>query len=321
MKSKFTIDEQIEHMKKKGVKFELFIEDQAKQFLQYNTYYFKFKSYAKSFERKKDGTFVNLDFAYLVELSKLDAHLRYFIIHLSLDIEHMLKTKLICDVTNNRDCDGYHITESFLKRYPFINQSIKRKMNDSASADLIYKYDNQWPIWELIEVLSFGEFIKLYSMYYEIYEDEASKEIISLLIPLKFLRNAAAHNNCLLNSLRIPYEHTHLKDIKTINKTRVLTEKVSKIKSIGKASRKKKLTNPIIHDFVASLFLFDQICTSIPIKRDTYTRLDKLFRARMIQHKEYFSKDLIFTSTYDFMIKIIDFLESGMYNTVSEQKQ
>lgn len=53
MKSKFTIDEQIEHMKKKGVKFELFIADQAKQFLQYNTYYFKFKSYAKSFERKK----------------------------------------------------------------------------------------------------------------------------------------------------------------------------------------------------------------------------------------------------------------------------
>ena len=67
----------------------------------------------------------------------------------------------------------------YIKFFCGINhQSIKRKMNDSASADLIYKYDNQWPIWALIEVLSFGEFIKLYSMYYEIYKDGASKEII-----------------------------------------------------------------------------------------------------------------------------------------------
>lgn len=52
-KKKITIDEQIEHIKSKNIKFEIMSENEAKKFLTYNTYYFKLKSYAKSFERKK----------------------------------------------------------------------------------------------------------------------------------------------------------------------------------------------------------------------------------------------------------------------------
>ena len=108
MKNKITIDNQISHMKSKGIKFNIMSEDDAMNFLSQNTYYFKFKSYGKAFERNK-GNFVNLDFAYIVELSKLDAHLRSFIIQLSLDTEHLLKAELIKDVTENEYTDGYAV--------------------------------------------------------------------------------------------------------------------------------------------------------------------------------------------------------------------
>ena len=41
MKNKITIDDQINHMKSKGVKFNVMSEDEAKDFLLYKTYYFK----------------------------------------------------------------------------------------------------------------------------------------------------------------------------------------------------------------------------------------------------------------------------------------
>ena len=49
MKNKITIDEQIDHMKSKNIKFQITSEDEAKDFLSTRTYYFKLKSYAKSF--------------------------------------------------------------------------------------------------------------------------------------------------------------------------------------------------------------------------------------------------------------------------------
>ena len=147
MKNKITIDDQIQHMKSKGIKFYIMSENDAKDFLSYKTYYFKLKSYAKSFQTMNTcSNYLKLDFAYLVELSTLDAHLRQFIMNLSLSIEHSLKTKLIRDFTNNPNEDGYSIISDFINQYPFILQNIDTKRKDSACADLICKYHPNWPI-------------------------------------------------------------------------------------------------------------------------------------------------------------------------------
>lgn len=308
MKKKITIDDQIQHMKSKGIKFTIMSEDDAKDFLSQNTYYFKFKSYGKAFEKNK-GTFVNLDFAYIVELSKLDAHLRSFIIQLSLDTEHLLKAELIKDITENKYADGYTICKTFLECNTYIKNKIEKMKQNSASADLIYKYHPNWPIWALIEILSFGDFIRLYRFYYDMYQLNRDQKKIDLLMSLKFLRNASAHNNCLLNSLRIPYTHTHMNDKNGITKTSSLMKTLTAIPTIGQASRQKKMNNPIVHDFVASLFLFDYVCSSEAIRKQTFEKLDDLFRKRFVEHKDYFIQDTIFTSYYEFIIKIIDFLE------------
>ncbi len=308
MKNKITIDEQIQHMKSKGIKFNIMSEDDTKNFLSYRTYYFKFKSYTKAFEKNK-GIFVNLDFAHIVELSKLDAHLRSFIIQLSLDTEHLLKVELIKDVTENEYSDGYTVCKEFLESNLKIKNKIEKMKHNSANADLIYKYQDNWPIWALIEILSFGDFISLYKFYYKIYNLNRNQNKIDLLMSLKFLRNASAHNNCLLNSLRIPYTHTHVNYESEITKTNSLMKALSTVPSIGHSSRKKKMCNPIVHDFVASLFLFNYVCTNKATKDKTFKKLDYLFKDRFVKHKDYFCQDTIFTSYYEFIIKIIDFLE------------
>ena len=321
MKNKITVDEQIDHMKSKGIKFYIMSENDAKDFLSYKTYYFKLKSYAKSFQKMNScDAYLNLDFAYLVELSTLDAHMRQFIMELTLSIEHSLKTKLIRDFTDNKSEDGYIIIKDFLKKYPFVIQNIENKKFDSACADLIYKYHPNWPIWAIIEVLTFGDFIKLFQFYYLRYPDSEASKINNYLWSVKFIRNAAAHNNCLLNSLRKPYVHTHLSKNNKIIPTKYLQVSIANIAKLNKNAKKRILSNPVTHDFIASLFLFDLVCKSYPMKCDIYNKLIDLMKVRFLRHKEYFEKDLLLVSSYRFIIKIIDFLNPIVYNTNEEQK-
>ncbi len=319
MKKKISVTKQIEHLKAKNVSFEIMSEESALQFLSNNTYYFKIKSFLKVFNKKIDGTYINVDFAYLVELSKLDTHLREFIIQLSLDIEHMLKVKLINDITNDNTQDGYTIVTNLFTQYPRIHDNILNKTHNSATSDLIYKYENEgWNIWSLIEVLSFGDFIKLYKLYYS----DKNDITIDLLWSLKFIRNAAAHNNCLLNSLKIPYSRSNLSYKGTITPTKRLTTFISRIPSLKHSrSRTKKLSNPVIHDFLASIILFDLICSSPAIYKKTIKNLNNLFKVRFIQNKEYFIKDLYLVSVYNLCIKVIDFIEEKNNNISEEQKQ
>ena len=311
MRPKHTIQEQINDFKNKNIKFTIMSEDCAIQYLSYNTYYFKLKSFAKSFEfNKVKRQYINLDFAYLVELSKLDMYLREYIIKLSLDAEHFLKVKFMNDLTNNDDEDGYSIVNVFFTKYPYLYKNIEAKKNDSACADLIHKYSDKWAAWNIIEVLSFGDFIKLFQLYYNVYPDKEAQVIVHLLWPLKFIRNASAHNNCLLNTLRKPYLHTHLFNYekKEIEPNKELVLLLANVPGISKNTRKKKLSNPVVHDFVASLFLFDKACSSEVLKKKQFFNLKELIDDRFCAHKEYFISDNVFTSNYDFIKKIVDYL-------------
>ena len=310
MKTKSTIVEQINNMKMKGIKFEIMSEEEATSYLQNNTYYFKIKSYAKSFEiKKKDNQYINLDFAYLVELSKLDMYLRNFIMQLALSCEHFLKVQLVRDVTKNKHEDGYNIITLFLKKYPYVCSNIKNKKNNSACADLIYKYEHNWSLWSIIEVLSFGDFIKLFDLYYATYPTRTNQNNKCLLWSLKYIRNAAAHNNCLLNSLRTPYHYTHLQIIdEVVQPAKELVSQMAIINGISKKVRKKKLANPVIHDFIGSLFLFDDICTSSSLKLRTYEELIKLLNKRFKRNKEYFAHDNLILSYYEYVKKTVDYL-------------
>lgn len=48
LRKKYSVYQQIENLKNKNIKFEIMDEHSALQYLTYNTYYFKIKSFAKS---------------------------------------------------------------------------------------------------------------------------------------------------------------------------------------------------------------------------------------------------------------------------------
>lgn len=311
LKSKYSIDEQLKNLEDKNVQFNIMSKEEAREYLQNNTYYFKLKSYEKSFEyNATKHQYINLEFAYLVELSKLDMYLRELIIRISLHTEHFLKVESIDDLTKNEKEDGYHVVRELFSKYPFMVDHINQKKYNSACADLIHKYENNWAAWNLIEVLSFGDLIKLYELYYSLYPEQSNEVASDLIWPLKFIRNASAHNNCLLNTLRKPYVYTHLYDKKrrTIIVNKRLVSLLSSVPTISKNNRKKKITNPIIHDFVASLFLFDEICTSQVFKMKIFTEVKEFVDGRLIKNKEFFNFDNVFATIYDFIRNVVDYL-------------
>ena len=308
-KVKLSFDEQIADLKSKNVKFELFSEEDAKKFLQYNNYYFKLKSYARNYvkysKKELENKYVNLDFAYLVELSTLDMYFRRLIVGLCLDIEHLLKTRFMRDVTNNDKEDGYNIVNYYINSDYSLLTNLFSDKDKSATSELIQKFkenESRIPVWSLIETLSFGRFIELYSLYYG---TDGGHYYTSYLGSIKFLRNAAAHNTCLLNSLRKPYS------IK-INKNMDIMDALTKSKKF-QTSYRSKMENPVVHDFVVLLFVYYDITNTSANRsmRDKgMQRVKTFFRETMLRNKSYFEKNDVLVENYSFLCQIVDYLEN-----------
>lgn len=268
---------------------------------------FKLKSYGKNYDKytatTKRGQYINLEFSYLQELSIIDMHLRKVIIAMALDIEHTLKTRLLYDLSQNDAENGYHIVNLYLGTNYLRVKALHDKIGTSAASDLIQRKlhnKDQYALWEIVEVLSFGEFVDVYQLYYSTYPSKES-DYSSYLWSIKFLRNAAAHNNCLLNSLKAPYQ------IK-IHKTKEILFEISKIKTISSNAWDKWMANPVIHDFVVLIFVYVKLIKSAGVKQSGINNLLWLFNERMIKHKEYFLKNNSILESYRFTVKIVNYL-------------
>lgn len=87
-------------------------------FLRESNFFFKVEAFAKSFSRYTNpdsehfGSYINLDFAYLAELTRLDHHLRETVLSLTLDVEHSMKVELNRMIMDTGD-DPYELMASF----------------------------------------------------------------------------------------------------------------------------------------------------------------------------------------------------------------
>ena len=216
-KPQLSPEEQVEHLKQKGVKFNYISESEAISYLCQNNNYFKLRAYRKSFEKhiggKKDGTYINLDFAMLKDLAIIDMRLRYLLLLMSLDIEHFEKVKLLKYISESSD-DGYNIVNSYLaelkkiddetdrKPYNSLINEINRNTNSEYCGGIISKYNGHYPVWAFVEVISFGRFINFLYFCADYFNEKEFKTDFFLLKDIKRIRNAAAHNNCLIHNLR-----------------------------------------------------------------------------------------------------------------------
>ena len=349
---KLTLEEQIDNLKSKNIKFDqesdytkgLMTEKDAIKFLRYNTFYFHLKHYAHVFEiyKNSDTTkYVNLSFGKIVELSKLDMYFRRIVLHMCLDVEHLLKTRLLYDITINPNEDGKNIVDKYigtLKNGYADYVGIKAKHKDSILSKLVAKFPDdqkELPAWKFVEVLSFGQFIDFYEFYFNTYNDRCKNNgvpnIVQYLDNICFLRNAAAHNSELLSHLNSKAEFEPTYNIKNI----IFEAKAKAGKSIGNNGNNRKLfegidagkqlKNHVIHDFITLLFLYRDLLKH-SLNGGMYCRtideLNALFNTeygRMVLHREMFSKDIGLIQSYRFIVDVLIYIEQ--YNSSPKKRK
>lgn len=203
-----TAEQLVCHLKARGVTFEQCSEKEAADYLDYSNNYLRTASYRKLYPRQVEGDrvgdYINLDFGSLVALSSLDRQLRETFLAISVDIEHFARVKVLRRAIAE-DEDGYSIVHDF---YESLNHQrerairgglAKRGRNDSErdtyAGDLIAHYEQDMPVWVLLEVLEFGPFLTFYKFCAERWSDPQMEQEHYILKSVKALRNVAFVNN------------------------------------------------------------------------------------------------------------------------------
>ena len=292
----------IEHMQAKNITFNVMSVDAAQNYLDKNNNYFKLTSYRKNYPKynsgNRSGQYICLDFAYLIELARIDVQLRKVILGMCLDIEHFLKVKLIKGIEDDPNQDGYTIVADFLKtdegQYAF--KQIGQKLNNPYCGDLIRAYQTSMPVWAFVEVISFGSLLKFAKYVSENTTWHMPVDEISL-DKVRQIRNAAAHNNCIINDLnakpnaKSPPWH--------------ITEFVTRC-GLNKNTREKKMSNPRFAQMMHMLYVFDKVVQSENSRNQSLCILKQLVNVRMLEHKEYFAKNDMITSTYNAFREVVN---------------
>lgn len=317
VKPKLSAHQLIQKMKnEKGITFKYTSEEEAAEYLTNINNYLRTAAYRKNYQKHAKGPnagkYINLDFSYLKELSTIDMHFRFIISKMCLDIEHALKVKIVQDIEKDPSTDGYDIVRHFLNHNSFIVRKLEATSSSPFTTELIHKYFaisreynnrlqrtehhihdyNNCPIWVLVELLTFGDFIRLYSFYYSKHNyPPISASIINLV---KNLRNAAAHNTCILANLSSGTSQTPVE----------ISHAVAQIADIKSGQRKKKLSCRPMLEFVCLLYTYKSV-VSEKVSYHRIKELNHLFYVRMPEKKYFFKDNELIKSNHEFACKII----------------
>ncbi len=153
LKPMLTTSEMIEHLKEKNIKFEQMSEKEASKYLEDNNNYFNLTAYKNNFEKKYINKkfvdeYVDLDFAYLKDLSIIDFKLRLLLFDMIVDIEHYLKLKILRLIKNIPNEAGYAVVNKYLDNDyndpvnpKKLHNSILKKVGNVYYQRIFSKYD------------------------------------------------------------------------------------------------------------------------------------------------------------------------------------
>lgn len=215
-----------------------------------------------------------------------------------LDIEHAIKVKLLNEITNNPEEDGYDIVRKFIATDDNFRllKRIRSHKSGEYCKDLIEKYYPYFPVWVFVEIISFGDLLYFCSFY----EDAYKKKIINnaLMNTVRDVRNAAAHSNCLLNKMTEKIDET-----KQVNSE--ISNFIGKMDNISKTSRVNNLKYKFANSFVTLLYVYDELMPEYSkIKR--YKELQDFMNGRVVKNKSYFNSNSKIVGVYNFHKKVID---------------
>lgn len=300
-----SLDEQIAQLKVKGVQFSIMDENAARDYLFRQNNYFRITAYRRNFQRHpggpKMGQYVRLEFAYLVDLAGIDRVLRDLILGMALDIEHLAKMEILQLVEINVE-DGYSLVRDFVvgmddNERRILDGEIARNRHNIYCGDMVRKYEGHFPIWVFLELLSFGKLCSFYRFCAERYGRRDMVENYYRLRMCQILRNAAAHESCILNDL-------------TGRKSRVRTDEqlsraLAEIPEITKGVRLKKMSNERVQQITTLLFTYRQMAQS---GEDHIYQCEKIksFVERLNRSRPYYSDNSLVDSIFEFIEILID---------------
>lgn len=306
-----TPQEQVQHLLSKGVQFDLWAEEDAEEYLRRNNSYFRLRSYRSNFAKrvggKKDGQYIDLDFAMLVDLSIIDMYLRNELLPLTLDIEHFSKMALLGEIERYGE-DGYEIIKDFLascersegnRRWNVALDEISRGKYSPYTKGLVERHpENDYPVWEFFEVIPFGRFAYFVKFCSRRFEDRNLESLFYLLQSVKGLRNACAHNNCIINDMKAG-DSTH--------KPRASVLRALGGIGIGKAARQTKMSNERFQQIATTMYLHRHLASEGVIEHRA-EHLER-FVERMAKHRDYYAPGSLVSTGFAFIGAMV----SGWY--------
>lgn len=297
---KLTVPEIISYCKETlGITFNLKSEEEAAVFLAKHNYFFRLKQYADFGEKTKSGKFINVDFGQMVELSTVDMFLRKLILKMTLDFEHYLKVKIINDSQENPADDGYAVVESFLETHNRVRHLIEN-LNNSLNfynRQVFEKYKETPSVWSIVEMLGFSDFIDFYAHYYQYFHLKC--EYTPHFDSVRRLRNAAAHNTCMISNLKP--QNWFKSDIE------INFELLGAKLDVGNGVISSCLKVPVLNDFAVMLSNYVKLISSPKIKEKTLEEIQDFFNGRMILHKDYFENVNEIKNAYHFAKAVLDY--------------
>lgn len=297
-------------MKFKGIKFEHTSEIDAMKTLEFKNYYFKISNYKNNFfvqEVKYQGTeshrYIGLDFKHLEDLASLDMQLRYIILKMCLDIEHSIKLMIMKKVTIDDNEDGRSIINDFfdyVRMETSINDPYKKMLKyvekDSFLSSEYKKYKDNTPIWFFVEHIQFGDLCWFVEFLYTKKNYKEFEDLNSVIKLVKNIRNKAAHNSPILNTIVVKNQ------MGGGDKNKRIVE-FAKKHGVKKNTIKNRLTNYNTHDLLAMFYVYKKVVTSDGMKRH---RIQELFTFMNRVQREAYIYDDRFKSVYKLFRKILD---------------
>ena len=262
---KLTVPEIISYCKETlGITFNIKSEEEVAVFLAKHNYFFRLKQYADFGEKTKSGKFINVDFGQMVELSTVDMFLRKLILKMTLDFEHYLKVKIINDSQENPSDDGYAVVENFLETHNRVRHLIENLNNSSNfyNRQVFDKYKEKTSVWSIVEMLGFSDFIDFYAHYYQYFHLKC--EYTPHFDSVRRLRNAAAHNTCMISNLK---PQSWFKSDIEIN-----FELLGANLEVGNGVISSCLKVPVLNDFAVMLSNYVKLISSPKIKEKLWKK-------------------------------------------------
>ncbi|MGN0739968.1 MAG: Abi family protein [Treponema sp.] len=297
---KLTVPEIIDYCKNTlGITFNFMDEEDAAVFLEKNNFFFRLKYYCSvCSEKTMSGKYIGLDFGHLVELSTIDMFLRKLLLKMTIDLEHYLKVKLVNTCQNNLADDGYEVVQKFLASHSKIKDNILQNNRAiSYGENTFEKYSSAPAVWNFVEMVSFGDFISFYAFYYDYMKLDC--EYTKHFDSVRRLRNACAHNACLLTSFKSV--QWFKPDLETN------FELLSGNIGISNGTISSCMKVPLLNDFAVMLSVYTKLISSPKIKEITIQEIKDFFDGRVIYKKQYFENYTDVKNAYNFARKVLDY--------------